>query len=96
MESRRLKPPLGAELYLVLFTGIFLWAARGFFFSNPKCAKRTEARLRAAQACSRLLHTKAGDGSGAEEIYGGGFKASTLAKEIGNVAYPGLNFKHLN
>ena len=34
-------------------------------------------------------------GGGAEEIYGGGLKASTLYKEIEKIEYPGLNLSHL-
>ena len=43
----------------------------------------------------RALGGWSGGGGGAEEIYGGGFKASTLAKEIRKVSYPRLHFAHL-
>ncbi len=36
----------------------------------------------------------AGNG-GVSETYGGGLKASTLAREIAKVKYPGLDLRHL-
>jgi integrase len=33
---------------------------------------------------------------GSEEIYGGGLRPSTLAREIGQVQYPGLDLSHVH
>src|SRR5206468_1773502 len=42
----------------------------------------------------RALGGWAGNG-GEEEVYGGGFKAATLAAEIAKVCFPGLDLTHL-
>ena len=43
----------------------------------------------------RALGGWVGSGGGAEEVYGGGFKARTLAKEIRKIEYLGLKLDHL-
>ena len=43
-----------------------------------------------------VLALGGGANGGTEEIYGGGLKASTLARQIVKVRYPGLDLGHLH
>gem|GEM_PF-6378732 len=43
-----------------------------------------------------VLALGGGGNGGTEEIYGGGLKASTLARQIVKVRYPGLDLGHLH